>query len=61
MKKFYYCIDDNNTITIYNNEEMSIVDIQDCNPYKNPYFLVVDVLYELGYINEVEEIDLTEI
>lgn len=61
MKKFYYYIDDNNTITIYDNEEMSIADIQDCNPHKNPYFLVADVLYELGYINEIEEIDLIEI
>ena len=61
MKRFYYQIDSNNTLTIYNNDNVSIADIQDCKPHKNHLLLVCDVLYDLGYINEVEDIDLIEI
>ena len=56
MKTFYYSVDDNNTMTIFDEQGCSIADISDC--YNDFEMLIEDTLCDLEYINEDEEVNI---
>lgn len=62
MKKFYYNYNkDNELLTIFDSNNNSIAHINEVKPNENMVFLTVDTLYNMDYINEIEDIDLLEV
>lgn len=62
MKKFYYSYNkDNELLTIFDSNNNSIAHISEVKPNEDMIFLTVDTLYNMNYINEIEDIDLSEV
>lgn len=62
MKKFYYSYNkDNELLTIFDSSNSSIAHISEVKPNEDMIFLTVDTLYNMDYINEIEDIDLSEV
>ena len=62
MKQFYYNYDkDNELLTIFNSNGNSIAHINEVKPNENFNLLVVDTLYNMNYINEIEDVELLEV
>lgn len=62
MKNFYYSYNkDNELLTIFDSNNNSIACISEVKPNEDMIFLTVDTLYNMDYINEIEDIDLSEV
>lgn len=62
MKNFYYNYNkDNELLTIFDSNNNSIAHINKVKPNEDMIFLTVDTLYNMDYINEIEDIDLSEV
>lgn len=62
MKKFYYSYSkDNELLTIFDSNNNSIAHISEVKPNEDMIFLTTDTLYNMDYINEIEDIDLLEV
>ena len=57
-KIFYYQIDEDNTMTIYNEQGMSVADISDCDENTDIKSVVGSTLYWYDLIGEKEPIIL---
>ena len=59
MRTFYYSIDDNNPMTIYDSRERKVADISDCDKKTMDYlYLIEDTLYGMGIIGRCEEVNI---
>ena len=58
MDKITYSIDENNTLHIYDENNKIIADVSDCEnmDYNDIDNLIDDILWNLGYYNDVEYI-----
>lgn len=61
MKQYYFNLGNDKLLVIFNSNGNSIAHISDVEEDDDMYFLVTDTLYNMGIINETEDIDLTRI
>ena len=61
IKQFYYHIDENSTLFIFNSVGNSVAHVSDVEEYEPMYFVVSDTLYNMGLIGLTEDIDLTRV
>lgn len=60
IKQFYYHIDENNTLFIFNSVGNSVAHVSEVTyDFETIKMIVEDVLYNMGMIKETEVIDLT--
>lgn len=60
-KQYYYNLGNDKLLVIFNSNGNSIAHISDVDDDEDVYFLVTDTLYNMGIINETEDINLTRI
>lgn len=60
-KQYYYNLGNDKLLVIFNSNGNSIAHISDVDDDEDVYFLVTDTLYNIGIINETEDINLTRI
>lgn len=61
MKQYYYNLDYDNVLVIFNSDGHSVAHISDVEEDDDIYFLVSDTLYNMGLISMEEDIDLTRV
>lgn len=61
MKQYYFNLGNDKLLVIFNSNGNSIAHISDVDEDDDMYFLVTDTLYNMGIINETEDINLTRI
>lgn len=59
MKQFYYSLDHNKLLVIFNSKGDSIAHVSNVEEYEPMYFVVTDTLYNMGIIGATEDIHLT--
>lgn len=60
-KQYYYNLGNDKVLVIFNSEGNSVAHVSNVEEYEPMYFVVTDTLYNMGLINETEDIDLTRI
>lgn len=61
MKQYYFNLGNDKLLVIFNSNGNSIAHISNVNEDDDMYFLVTDTLYNMGIINETEDINLTRV